>query len=256
MFVDLEHVERSATELLRALIVRPLAQRTSGYTRIKRLPLASSTLRLHTTSRPQIDGHDFGRHSTHHRGCLTCKSHSELTASTCVEANLSDATMTTTRSRSASFASSVSSSSDASDADVQVEVDEINDEAEVLSATQQPLRYRRMQARATAHRNPEEERLRHAVGGGLVTSMKAGPRLEPPRSRKRAYVLCKLAQGCLADSSRNRCRALAMAQQCLVDTSFGEGCPRRWMEGSLRTRTAGKGAVRLTIKEDTCLLYH
>ncbi|EJT46137.1 hypothetical protein A1Q1_05348 [Trichosporon asahii var. asahii CBS 2479] len=94
--------------------------------------------------------------------------------------------MTTTRSRSASFASSVSSSSNASDADVQVEVDEINDEAEVLSATQQPLRYRRMQARATAHRNPEEERLRHAVGGGLVASMKAGPKLEQPRSHKRA----------------------------------------------------------------------
>lgn len=102
--------------------------------------------------------------------------------------------MTAAHSGSASFASSVSSSSDNYDEDMQVEVDEINDEAEVLSATQQPLRYRRMQARATARRNPEEERLRHAVGGGLVASMKAGPRLEPPRSRRRAYALCKLAE--------------------------------------------------------------
>lgn len=160
----------------------------------------------------------------------------------------------TTRSRSASFASSVSSSSDASYG--AVEVDEINDEAEVLSATQQPLRYRRMQARATARRNPEEERLRHAVGGGFVASMKAGPRLEPPRSRRRAYVLCELTPEVEADFSRDRGRAPLVAEQRLVDTSLGQGRPRRWLEGDVRARTGRKRAVRLTIEGGIHLLYH
>lgn len=66
-----------------------------------------------------------------------------------------------------------------------------DDTPELASTSRAPLLYRRSQDRATV-RTAEEERLRHAVGGGLVASMKAGPRLEPPRSRRRAYVLCEL----------------------------------------------------------------